>query len=178
MKICIVGPSCAGKTTAAEYIESAYGIPFVEGSEVVWERYSESGSNEDIIEFVKEEYSSAGKATFAQPVIARAKEIEENHVVLSGFRTAEEVEHVQKQCNRVGIISIHANALLRYQRHLKRDPHTRTTYEEFIMKDFEEYNFGIARMMARFTDRLIINESTFSHLHSRCDDIMDGLLED
>jgi dephospho-CoA kinase len=176
MKICIVGQSCAGKTTASEYIESEFGIPFVEGSDLVWERYSDSAYNGGILEYVKKEYQEKGRDTFAQPVIDRAEKIRKDHVVLSGFRTAEEIRYVIDECENVSVITIHANSLLRYQRRIKRDPHSDHSYKDFIIKDFEEYDFGIARTMADFTDYLIINESTYSELYDRCDEIIDRLL--
>lgn len=173
MIICIVGQSCAGKTTLCQYIEREWGIPFIEGSDVVWERYSKSPNNADILEYVRNEYREQGKDTFAIPVIEKASELEHNIKVLCGFRTAEEIKYVLEYYEEeVLIIGIHANAMLRYQRKIKRDPNDDLGYKEFITKDFSEYNFGIAKILEEYTDYMIVNEGTFDRLYEDIDEYL------
>lgn len=178
MIICIVGQSCAGKTTSCQYIEREWDIPFIEGSDVVWERYSESPDNGDILEYVRSEYKEKGKDTFAAPVIEKADKLEHNIKILCGFRTVEEIKYVLEYYEEeVLIIGIHANAMLRYQRKIKRDSNADLDYKEFIMKDFAEYDFGIAQILDENTDHIIVNEGTFERLYENIDNYLETQID-
>lgn len=178
MIICIVGQSCAGKTTACEYIETEFGIPFIEGSDVVWDRYYNTSSSNDIIEFVKKQYEKNGKATFASPVVERANKLDCDNKVLCGFRTAEEIAYLKDHYGEESlfILGIHANCLLRYQRKIKRDPHSSISYEDFIMKDFVEYQFGIAEILGRFCNEVLVNEDSFGRFYDELDGVLSPFL--
>lgn len=174
MIVCVVGQSCAGKTTACEYIEAEFGVPFVEGSDSVWNRYHNSSFSDDILGFVKTQYEKQGKDTFASPVIDRANKLECDDKVLCGFRTVEEINYLKHHYgeDNLFVLGIHANCLVRYQRKIKRDPHNHINYKKFVMKDFAEYQFGIAEILKREADKVLINESTFEEFY---DDINETL---
>jgi len=179
MIICIVGQSCAGKTTSCQYIEREWGIPFIEGSDVVWERYSESPDNGDILDYVRNEYRDQGKDTFAPPVIEKADKLDHDIKALCGFRTVEEIEYILEHYEEeVLIIGIHANAMLRFQRKIKRDSNADLDYKEFIRKDFAEYDFGIAKILEEKTDHIIVNEGTFDRLYENLDEYLEPRLNE
>ncbi|MFD1588136.1 AAA family ATPase [Halorientalis brevis] len=170
MIICIVGPSCAGKTTSAEYIESETGAKYLEASDFVRSRYAECGSEGEIMDFVKKEFSEEGRGTFAYQVCEQIEDSNSDLSIISGFRTQEEIEIIRSEFDSISVIGIYANSLLRYQRKLKRDnPKSGYTYRDFLQKDFTEYSFGIMGALTHQLDGLIINESTLDELYESVD---------
>lgn len=170
MIICLVGPSCAGKTTSAEYIQKRLDTAYFEASEFVKSRYSESTFPGPIIEFVRKEFRKKGKETFARPVRDAISESKEDNIVISGFRTKQEIDFIKHNFNNIFVAGIYANSLLRYQRKLRRDnPEPDYQYEDFIRKDFTEHDFGIVKMLDDETDVLVVNEGTFDELYNIID---------
>lgn len=170
MIVCLVGPSCAGKTTSAEYIYPRIDASHFEASEFVKSRYSDSSFSGSIMEFVKNEFEEDGKETFARPVHDAISESEDDNVVISGFRTKQEINLIKYNFNIVFVAGIYANSLLRYQRKLRRNnPDPDYQYEDFIRKDFTEYNFGIVKMLDNEADVLVVNEGTFDELYNTID---------
>jgi dephospho-CoA kinase len=170
MIVCLVGPSCAGKTTSAEYIHTRLNTAHFEASEFVRSRYSDSSFPGSIIEFVKQEFEKKGKETFARPIRDAISESKDDDIVISGFRTKQEIDLIKHNFNNVFVAGIYANSLLRYQRKLRRDnPDPEYQYGDFIRKDFTEYNFGIVKMLDDEADVLVINEGTFDGLYDMID---------
>jgi dephospho-CoA kinase len=161
MIICVIGPSCAGKTTSCEIIEERRGVPFFEASDFVEDRYSDSGHSGDIMDFVIEEFQGKGKDTFAKPIAKTLSSIPENDSLICGFRTVEEIKYIEAEFDTVKTFGIYANSLLRYQRKLSRDnPSQDYTYRDFINKDYIEYEFGIMSLLRSNLQSYIINEGT------------------
>jgi dephospho-CoA kinase len=176
MIICIAGPSCAGKTTCAEYIQEQAGIPCIEASDSVKRRRDANAPEEPIIEFADRKLSEEGKDTFARDVKKKIDDFESKHIIVSGFRTLEEVEYIRDQYHQVRLYGIYANSLLRFQRKKHRDDiGSDYSYREFVEKDFTEYEFGITALLENSLDA-IINEGTFDELFHKTDDrIIGGL---
>lgn len=169
MILCIVGPSCAGKTTSSEYICSKTEFQFIEASDYVRQRYRDSNYDGEIIRFVTEEFEAHGKDTFAKNVVADIDE-DDVDVIVCGFRAKEEVDLLNRTFNDVLCIGIYANCLLRYQRKLQRDGQSAIgDYASFVKKDFKEYTFGISVLMDQYIDLLIMNEGTLGRLYSTLD---------
>ncbi|WP_229121649.1 AAA family ATPase [Halapricum desulfuricans] len=169
--LCIVGPSCAGKTTSAEYIQERRDTDHFEASEFVKSRYSNSTFSGSLMEFVKTEFDREGKETFARPVCGEISEADESEAIISGFRTKQEVDFIKKKFSDVLVVGLYANSLLRYQRKLRRDnPESEYEYQDFLQKDFIEYNFGIMEMFDSEEDILIVNEGTLDNLYTTIDE--------
>jgi dephospho-CoA kinase len=173
----LVGPSCAGKTTTAKFIEDKTNITHFEASEFVKSRFEDSSFDEPIIEFVKREFKEEGYDTFGQRICEEIQRMDSENVVISGFRTKEEVEYFESKFEDVFVVGIYANSLLRYQRKLERDnPDPEYAYRDFVKKDLIEYNFGILNVLEVQAEKLIINESTFDELYSKIEtEVLDEL---
>lgn len=174
MIICIVGPSCAGKTTAAKFIAANSDFEHIEASDFVYKRYDESSSGKDIIDYVTTEFSTKGMDTFAKDVVAHIGPSPDKNTIICGFRAREEVRYTRENCDEVTIVGIFANNLLRYQRKLKRDsPSEDYTYSEFISKDFQEYGFGIIDLLREEAAHLIINEGPIQEFEDKLVELLD-----
>jgi len=96
MIICIVGPSCAGKTTSAKYIQDKTGGDHYEASEFVRKRYSNSSFDGIVMDFVKREFNNKGMETFAHPICDQIKKADGDIAIISGFRTNEEIKTIRE----------------------------------------------------------------------------------
>lgn len=178
MILCLVGPSCAGKTTSAEYVKEGRNAAHLEASKFVKNRYSNSTFSSSLIEFVKKEFDNKGKETFAHPVCEEISKINDDEVIISGFRTKQEVDFIKQQFGNVLVAGIYANSLLRFQRKIKRDnPKPEYQYQDFIQKDFIEYNFGIMKVLDDESDTLVVNEGTFNELYDLIDNTVVKLID-
>lgn len=165
MILCIVGPSCAGKSTSAEVLSEHRGFRSIEASDYVVDRYEDNGEGASIIEFVKSEFNDKGEDTFAEDVISDIGPDADNPTIICGYRTVEEVKYTEKVYSQVKVIGIYCNSLLRYQRKIRRDnPGTEYSYEQFIEKDFEELCFGISDLLNTQCDEIIVNEGSVGDL--------------
>lgn len=169
MIICVVGPSCAGKTTCAEYIRDETGISVIEASDSVKRRRDANAPDVPIIEFAEERLTKEGKETFARDVANVVDNHQSQYIIVSGFRTFEEVDYLRNEYEEVRLYGVYANSLLRFQRKKHRDnPGSDYSYKKFILKDFREYQFGITELMNQ-SSTVIINEGSFDELFKRID---------
>lgn len=172
MIICVVGPSCAGKTTSAQYIQDKTGIPVIEASDSVEQRRDANAPDVPLTTFAEERLAKEGKETFARNVADIIENCQSQHVIISGFRTIEEYNYIQEEYHdtRIRLYGLYANSLLRFQRKKHRDnPGSEYSYKDFIQKDFKEYQFGVTDLMENVSN-IIINESTFQALYNRLDE--------
>lgn len=177
MIICISGPSCAGKSTAAEYLSDEYGIDHLEASDFVRRRFESQSEFTSIMEFVKSEFKNKGKDTFAKDVVNELELRPSGDQIIAGYRAAEEIQHTKKELGCAGVLGIYSNSQLRFQRKLKRDdPPGDYEYIQFVNKDFQEYKFGINSILQQFTDDLIINEGTRPSLRDELDKVISDLI--
>jgi dephospho-CoA kinase/inosine/xanthosine triphosphate pyrophosphatase family protein len=158
--VVVVGKTCAGKTTFSEFLCDATGYAFVEASDVVRE--------------LVEEHALSGGTPFL-----RARRLLDGHgldvvakriidlygssplpgLVISGFRTIEELEHVKSFYPNVKVVLVHSSERARYERFLerKRDTH-HVSIEEFRHDDQQQWSFGLLRVAEDFADIRILNE--------------------
>ena len=172
MIICIVGPSCAGKTTSSQYLSSNYEMEYIEASDYVQEEYLASSPPDSIMEFVTDTFSTEGKDYFARKMVSEIKnKSSKNPLIIAGFRTVEEYHLIERRFSNVFCIGVYADSSTRYQRHLQReDTAALESYTQFLNKDFKEFRFGILDLLNNYCERLIINEGSFSSLYKNLDE--------
>lgn len=177
MLICISGPSCAGKSTSAEYISKEYGFDYFEASDFVRRRYESQSDYSSIMKFVIAEFEERGRDTFSKDVVDELESDNSDHQIIAGYRAAEEIQYTTKEVDCALVLGIYANSQLRFQRKLKRDdPPGDYEYTQFVEKDFQEYQFGITRILQKFSDNLIINEGSIASLRDELDQIVAKLV--
>ncbi|MGQ3411416.1 AAA family ATPase [Natrinema sp. LN54] len=179
MILCIVGPTCAGKTTSSKYISSNKDIEYVEASDYVRQYFSDmddreksrdrSNEEEGLTELVSDKFEERGKAFFAKMVWEDIRDVNSDQILISGFRTVEEVEYIRSVNSSVICVGIHSDSRTRYQRYLEREEESKKTYKEFIQKDFIEYEFGIAGLLSSKCDFIIMNDGPMEHLYEEVD---------
>ena len=167
MIICVVGTSGSGKTTSCEYIELEFGIPFVEVSNIIWEKYYNSSATGDVREYVKNQYKRTGKDIFALPAINQAEKLDTNIKIFCGFRTIEAINSVREFYDErsIFILGIHSNSNLKYQRIKDRDRHEGISYGVELQKELLEYRIGVAEIFEREVDKIIVNEGSINDFY-------------
>src|SRR6266516_812179 len=149
--ICIVGPSCAGKTTMSEWLEKRYDLIRLEASDFAAARHIAESADEPIIDYVDRVFTEQGKHTFAVAVVEKieANAYNPSSVIISGFRAPEEIDYIQTRFGPVRVFGVYANSRIRFERSIQRQrPQSPKTYEDFIIKDMREYGFGIANCLS------------------------------
>ncbi len=169
--ICIVGPSCAGKTTAADIISELTGVMSIQASSYPRERHKRSGSNSKLLDYVSQVFAQTGRDTFAKDLLSdlrKERNISDSRgVIIDGFRAVEELELIAKETSLIATWGVFANAKTRFERNLNRDgAQAIQDYQEFIRKDMMEYGFGIANILTACKEDLIVNEGTLLELRT------------
>lgn len=169
--ICIVGPSCAGKTTVCHFLEEKLPCIVYGASSIPRRRYKESKCKISLLGFVKDEFQSKGMTTFAEELFLKIEEEETGKsqlIIIDGFRACEEIDLFRENFDVVEVIGIYANSKTRYERYVKHIPDSPIlTYKKFIEKDVVEFDFGIAIMLAEYVKETIVNEGTMDSLKRR-----------
>ena len=167
--ICVVGPSCAGKTTIADWLVEHQGYVHLEASIYVRARHNAETGDTDINDFVRKTFEVEGKDTFAIQMANDIvqKQYDLDKLVLSGLRSNTAIQHFRGRFGSVNVVGVFANALLRLERNLVRPrPLSPRTYAEFVRKDMQEYAFGIAEMLAVEARPILINEGSLDSLYA------------
>jgi dephospho-CoA kinase/inosine/xanthosine triphosphate pyrophosphatase family protein len=168
--IVICGPSCAGKTTTATWINDVYGIPHIEASDFMykafWERHG-LRSKHAIVDFAVAALESE-PSIVASPIANYIAERGFNSVVVTGFRSLNEVHIFQAELPfnmKVELIYIDAVAEIRLERAIKRN-RDKVTPERFFARDEKEVKMGLLGIRENSASLHIENNSTVKKLGS------------
>lgn len=173
----ICGPSCAGKTTLAEYLAGTYGYYHIEASDFMFRSYYQRhgvGSTVPIGDF-------AEQALKDQPEIV-AEQVLENIVanrplsaVVTGFRSPDELAWFQDHYDGhqpIVPVYIEAEPSIRFERSLQRGRETTPdTWERFERRDLQQMEMGLKNFASILQSNLIKNEGdreTFFHNFTDC----------
>lgn len=167
--IVICGPSCAGKTTIATWINDMYGIPHIEASDFMykafWERHG-----------LRSKYSIGDFAVAAlesQPDIVAlpiAKYIHEENfsiVIVTGFRSLDEVKIFREELPedmKLELVYLNAKKEIRLARAIKRN-RDKITSEKFFYRDVQEEKMGLLNISKYEKTVSIDNDFGINDLH-------------
>lgn len=162
----VCGPSCAGKTTLAEYLGERYGYCHIEASDFMYRAYYRrhgTNSTVNITDF-------AAQALREEPEIV-ARQILENistnartPIVITGYRSWSEIDWFMRnydgECS-VEMLYVTATQAVRYVRSVKRGREDEANgYDEFVNRDSQQENMGLSDLEARFADDALGNNAS------------------
>ena len=165
--IIIIGPSNSGKTTIGKWLASYTGRQHVELSDYVWNKYNSAKETGSIIDFVDNIWrTDKTKTIFADELIEEHEKNKLGPLVICGPRCDDEVARLKQYFKNAIVIGIEADASKRFKRLKirKRDRYT-MTMEEFLLKDYREYSWGMSLALGNMTDFLIVNNGTLKELN-------------
>lgn len=166
--IVVCGPSCAGKTTTATWINDVHGLPHIEASDFMykafWERHGVR-TKYAIVDFAVAALESQ-PSIVASPIANYIVERGFNSVVVTGFRSMNEIDIFQAELPvnmKVELIYIDSGSDIRLERAIKRN-RDRVTPEKFFARDNKEIKMGLLGIRENSASLHIENNSTIKSL--------------
>jgi len=168
----VVGHTCAGKTTFGECAQNV-GLTFVEASSVLRMIARSKGMDEpDPFRLAKAVLDQFGNDVVARKIVQLYPAIDTG-LVISGFRTIEELELIKGHIAHAQVVLIEATERTRYQRHLDRGRYESVrSLEEFRAHDIQQWSLGLLRVAEDFADIKIVNEGTKAEYCSRVEAVI------
>ncbi|RMH39990.1 MAG: hypothetical protein D6694_10530 [Gammaproteobacteria bacterium] len=170
----VCGPTCAGKTTLAEFVTQKYGYYHIEASDFMHLAYYErhgADSPVGIADF-------ALKALKERPSIVAEKILEfiaglgDIPIILTGFRAREEFDYFKDKYNgrhRPELIVVDADEITRLQRYLDRNRGGNASKERFLYENQLQDQMGLDVLMRSGDAITIVNEGNFCEFYSAFD---------
>lgn len=168
----VCGFTCAGKTTISQYLIREYGYMHIEASDFMYLNYylrHDINSEIDISAFA--ERALIEKPEIAAKQIAEYIEaINEPPIVISGFRSIEEIEWLKKFFDNnktFEVIFIEAKESIRHERFNARKRYgARLSLEDFKANDKQQERMGLNEISASRACKTIRNEGDFNDFYS------------
>lgn len=178
----IVGPTCSGKSTLAEYLLRNYKLNYFEASDFMYLSYYEyhgTSSNVRVGDFAKEILLRKPNIVSEQ-IIEKIKNTEEIPFVISGFRSPNEIEgFLRKYIGPfdIMVVLISADKNIRYERNLKRGRVDRAkTFEEFERENEKQYQMGLGKIVQEYSQKQILNEGALGDYFKKFEEAFENNL--
>jgi inosine/xanthosine triphosphate pyrophosphatase family protein/dephospho-CoA kinase len=172
----IVGHTCAGKTTFGDRAHDTHGLSHIEASSIVRMIQRDTGSEgSSTFEFAQKLLQENGPEIVALKILQMYSSQFDKGVVITGFRTVEELELIKSHLPHAKVLYIEASERTRFQRLLQRgrSPECRTI-EDFHGIDEQQMFFGLLRVAEDFADIRVVNEGTLDQFATQIDAILSG----
>lgn len=166
----LTGPAQAGKSTAAKYLVEKYGFKELSLSEHVLDPILKE-RGEEITKMARSKLGDELRKKEGMDALARRllALIDSPRVVISNFRSPEEVEFFMNKTPSFHLIMIDAKSEVRFSRRSEIDPQT---MEEFLKRDeIDTKNKGMGKVF-EMADYKIDNNGTLDELYKQLDEIM------
>lgn len=172
----VVGPSCAGKTTFGEYAQEKHEAMHIEASAVLRMLHrDESDDASDAFTFAKEFLSRNGPDIIARKIVQIHSSKFDKGVVITGFRTIEEIEFIKDSFPQAHIAYIEASERTRLERQIARGRTTDClTLEDCRRSDEQQASFGLLPVAEHIADTRILNEGSMDDFKRQIDALMTG----
>jgi inosine/xanthosine triphosphate pyrophosphatase family protein/dephospho-CoA kinase len=170
----VVGYTCAGKTTFAEYANTHHRLAFIEASAVMRMLAKEARiERQTAFASAQELLSKHGPDIVARKIVDLYSDQLSAGAVISGFRAIEELEVIRDHCPQAKVVVIGASERVRFQRCVNRDRETGpSNLREFRDIDSEQGSFGLVRIAEDFADVRVINEGSLSDYYAAIDAVV------
>jgi len=171
----VVGYTCAGKTTFGDYASTRYGFRFIEASSVLRTLKGNGHKEIDPFTFAQNVLLANGPDAVAIKIIQLCSREKERGLVISGFRTIEEVELMKQHYPDCKLIWVEATEKTRFARYLARARDTGvSSLQEFRELDAQQSSFGLLRVAEDFADIRLVNEDSLETYDKQIDAILSG----
>lgn len=148
----VCGPSCAGKTTLAEYLADRYGYYHIEASDFMYlSYYQRHGVTPvtDIGNFAEQALRDQPEIV-AEQVLQNIQQNKPAPVIITGFRAAAEIEWFRDHYigkYPVEVVYVTADQAIRYERSLIRQREGEAEGREaFVRRDAQQAAMGLAEL--------------------------------
>lgn len=157
----VIGNTCAGKTTLGDRA-SELDFLVLEASSVMRSLAADTGATSGSpFEMAARLLRERGQDVVARRVLQLIEQEQERNIIITGFRTIEEIEFLKAALPETVVVVVEASERTRFQRHLERGrTEGVTSIDDFRKLDSEQGLFGLLRVAEDFADIKIINEGT------------------
>ncbi|ANE54996.1 non-canonical purine NTP pyrophosphatase [Methylomonas sp. DH-1] len=160
----ICGPSCAGKTTLAEYLADNYGYYHVEASDFMYRSYYQRhgvSSSVPIGDFAEQALKDQPEIV-AEQVLEDIKASQPLAAIITGFRSPEELTWFQDHYDGhqpIVPVYIDAETSIRFERSLLRGRETtQDNWERFERRDLQQAKMGLGELAELLHSNAVKNE--------------------
>lgn len=172
----VVGKTCAGKSTFGQRAKSTHNWEWVEASDVLRDfRTSYEDAPQADSEFARHILETKGADAIARRILALYEEHVDDGLVITGFRTIEELETIKNKIPDAKVVLVEATDRNRFERYLARGRTGSTHHiDEFKARDEEQWRLGLLRVAEDFADLKITNVDTLADYQNVIDQVISG----
>ncbi len=177
--LCFVGQIASGKDVLKKYLENEYGAKSLRFSSILRDALDCLGvenNRDNIIKLSTWSRSTFGNDLLAKTIAKKAKEIDNNLVIIDGARRIDDLIYLKENKN-FQLIAIEADTKIRYERSLLRAENpgdAQKSYQDFLKDEKKETEITIPETMASANFK-IDNNQDFKHLYQQIDNILQEL---
>lgn len=169
----ICGPTCAGKTTLAEYLANKYIYWHIEASDFMrlnyYQRHGVS-ENLDIGRFAAQALKEKPEIV-AEQILKSIKQLETIPVIITGFRSPAELEWFRNNYSgnfSIELVFVDAESEIRYLRSVDRQRESDSeSKEEFLQRDTQQAAMGLTEFRLAYPDNIITNNASLESYFDR-----------
>jgi dephospho-CoA kinase len=168
----VSGPTCAGKTTLAEYLINSYGYYHIEASDFMYLNYYNKlgiGSSITISEFAKQVLKQKPDIVVNE-IIEFMGLIQEWPVIITGLRTATEIDaflRKYKGSYLIEIVTVNAEEEVRLSRYLARNRGGSATKEKFYIDSKTQDEMGLSSLIDKYSGNVFDNNGTLDEYYNK-----------
>lgn len=162
----VCGPSCAGKTTLAEYLAERYGYYHIEASDFMYLSYYQRhgvAPVADIGDFAEQALRDQPEIV-AEQVLQNIRQNKLAPVIITGFRSLAEIEWFRDHYTGkypVEVVYVTADQAIRYERSsIRRREGEAQDSEAFVRRDAQQAAMGLAELEKLFSSNRIENNGS------------------
>ncbi|MDK2082618.1 non-canonical purine NTP pyrophosphatase [Aliarcobacter butzleri] len=165
----LCGPTCSGKSTLADYISNNYNYFHIEASDFMWLKYYEThgiNSGINIGDFAKNTLS-VNPYIVAEQIIEYFQSIDDQPIVISGFRNPDEIKYISEKCqySYIELLYIDSDIKIRFDREIKRGRlDAVNNFESFLKKDNLQHEIGL-KLISEKIKHHILNENSLDDFY-------------
>jgi dephospho-CoA kinase/inosine/xanthosine triphosphate pyrophosphatase family protein len=163
----VCGPSCAGKTTLAEYLAGHYGYYHIEASDFMYLSYYQRHGVSPVVnigDFAEQALRDQPEIV-AEQVLQNIRQNKSVPVIVTGFRALAEIEWFRDHYTGkypVEVVYVTADQEIRYERSLNRQREGEAeSREAFLRRDAQQAAMGLAELESCFVSNRIENNGSF-----------------
>ena len=168
----VSGPTCAGKTTLAEYMVNNYAYYHIEASDFMYLNYYNKlgiGSSITISEFAKQALIQKPDIVVNE-ILKFMNSIQEGPIIITGLRTTIEINtflQKYKGSYSIEIVTVNANEGIRLNRYLTRNRGGAATKEKFYTDSKIQDEMGLSSLIKNYSENTLINNGTIEEYYNK-----------
>lgn len=167
----IVGPTCAGKSTLAEFLSKNFRYYYIEASDYMHLQYYRThgtDSQVEIVDFAKKALKD-NPSIVSNEILKTIKELDDIPVVITGFRHPDEIKTLLNNYsgyNGFEVLVVSASESIRYERSkIRNRKDVQEDLAHFIDNDKKQLNMGLEKIIESHKNN-ITNERSFNEYYN------------